>query len=230
MSSFKRESSDGKQVQTFIDKFKEAVSQKKLNTKYKQQKKTTVKNITDKIISKCLSLYTRIFTYYDKMKQKHQDPRDALVATRNHYRRNKKEIIKRYLSYIREDISTGMAFLYQAKQFPEGDLGDYEISLRKIEILKTILNNYNDDNRDGGTFVPKKHWLDDETLKVTDLVERHKIESLFDGVGEVPTGIPSSTKKKTTEVKRVAIEVKRKGGSFKLKKRKKKNTRKKKRN
>ena len=219
MSSFKRDSSDGKPVNKFQSDFKQAVIkyQKQKNykwDKYKSENLESVIKITNNFISKCLNLYTRIFNRFEKQKL-NMSKNDALIDTRNHYRKNNKEIIKRYLGFIREDISAGMGFLLQSNKFPDGDLGEYEIKLQKIEILKKILKMYDDDNSNGGSALPEKHILDI-------LPEAPQTPLIY--MPEVPTHeavLKDSSIK--SEKKRVAIEVKRNGGSLKLKKKQKKN-------
>lgn len=218
MSSLKRDSSDGKPVTKFHSNFKDAVNKKRTDKnweKYLSQNKKAVKNQIDKLIAKCLSLYTRIFNRFERLKLS-KGKNEALIATRDHYRRNKKEIIKKYLGFIREDIASGMNFLLQSNMFPDGNLGEYEIKLQKIEILKKILKMYDDDNSDGGSPLPDKHVLDM-------LPEAPKTPIIY--MPEVPKHkIVLKKPSAETEKKRIAVEVRRKGGSLKLKKRKKKNT------
>lgn len=196
---------------------------------------------------KCLALHTRIYTYVNKKKAEKrkngQDEREALLETREHYRKTNR--INVYLNYIK---SIGYGLIYIHKTVKNFDWKNERLlaNLKKIEVLKKILKNYNNDN--GGSSLPGVFKSDVKVLEgeleyaetvdklmssefnVDSLVKRDKIlveEEVSKLFPHAPTDIPNSTKEEKT---RVAVEVKRKGGSFKLKKRLKKNTRKKKRN
>jgi hypothetical protein len=241
MSSLKRNSSDGITLPLLDQAEKDAIDSERFQNIVDG---TEIQKKVREYFKKCLTLHTRIYTYVNKKKaekkEKGQDEREALLETREHYRKTNR--INVYLNYIKS-IGYGLTYIHKTVKKFDWKNERLQANIKKIEVLKKILKNYNSDN--GGSSLPGVFKSDVKVLEgeleyaetvdklmgsdldVTVFIERDKkLLNELKLLPQAPTYIPNSTKEKN----RVAIEVKRKGGSFKLKKRLKKNTRKKKRN